>query len=240
MLRHPTSQGPGRSRPLTHDILRLMKLDNRQDRPIIPTSVRAGGPTRCADAAESHLQSPGSAWPQPRRWRSPEVRSRFAAMAAPTETAATRRRPAGGHGDDRPAGRRRAGAPARRDDPRPDRDRPRLPGRRQAPRPPGRGRGDGAGRRRGGDARRHRPPAAARGGRGGPLGGADRAREGRDRPRPRDDAGAQGLGQRPGHRRAHRRCRGAARAAAAGGAQRRAGEERALLRDAARRRRRAW
>ena len=130
----------------------------------------------------------------------------------------------------------RAGAPARRDDPRPHRDRSRLPGRRQAPRPPGRGRGAGGGGRRGGDARRHRPSAAARGGRGGPLGGADRAREGRDRPRPRHDAGAEGLGERPGHRRAHRRRRGAARAAAAGGAERRAGGERALLRDAARRR----
>ena len=102
----------------------------------------------------------------------------------------------------------------------------------------GRGRGRGGGRRRGGDARRHRPAAAARGRRGGALGGADRAREGRDRPRPRDDAGEEGLGERPGHRRAHRRRRGAARAAPAGGAQRRAGGERALLCDAARRRRR--
>ena len=68
----------------------------------------------------------GVARPRSGRW--------FAAMAAPTETAVTAPAAAGGDGGDRPAGQRRAGAPARRDDPRPHRDRPRLPGRRQAPR----------------------------------------------------------------------------------------------------------
>ena len=165
----------------------------------------------------------------------PQVRSWFAAMAAPTETAVVASAPqvvmvTTARLDSAAPVHRLAGTIRART----ETDLGfRIGGKLLAA---GRGRRQSRGRRRGGDARRHRPDAAARGGGGGAVGGADRAGKGRGRPQPRDDAGEEGLGQRPGQRRADRRRGGAARAAAAGGAQRRAGAECAFLCDLAGRR----
>ena len=134
------------------------------------------------------------------------------------------------------AGSRRA--PAAGDRRGAHRGRPRLSGRRQVGRARRLARRPGAGRRRGCAAGRDRPATAARGGRGGAGGGADRARQGRDELRAGGEPPVERLGEPPGLRRRDGHRRGGAGAAAPGGAHRGARAEPARLRDAARRCRR--